>query len=64
MYYHHSSPFFDVVPGVLQVSDASQYGEVLQREHITLGVQDRSAAIWHAVTAAAASVAGLVGLIL
>ncbi len=42
------------------MADASQYSAVLRQQHISLGVEERSAAIWHAVTAAAASVDGQV----
>ncbi len=43
-----------------QVADAGQYEGALRQQRITLGGAERSGAIWDAVTAAAASVAGSV----
>lgn len=42
----------------MQVADAAQYVNTLRQQRITLGMAERSGAIWDAVSAAASSVGG------
>lgn len=44
----------------MQVADAADYVETLRQQRITLGMAERSSAIWDAVSAAASSVGGCV----